>query len=247
MLRQSSELTGYEIHATDGTIGSVVDFLVDDQHWNLRWAVVDTGEWLTGRQVLLPLSVLEPPDSALLQIPVDLTREQVRNSPQIDTDEPVSRRRETEIYDYYGWIPYWYPAINPIVGAPPSEASPPSPDDFGRNQGGDPHLRSIGELIHYYVQAQDGDIGHVEDFLVDVDHWNVRYLVLDTANWWSGRMLIVPTRWIDAVDFDDEAIRLERTRQQIETSPEYRPSQVMERDCEDRLHRHFHGGSNASS
>jgi hypothetical protein len=103
MLWNASVIKGYAIAASDGRLGTVSDFLFDDASWGIRWLVVDTGNWLSGRKVLLPaLGQLDPERNALS---VELTMQQVKDSPDIDTDLPVSRQMETNIYDYYGWSP----------------------------------------------------------------------------------------------------------------------------------------------
>src|SRR5665213_376293 len=107
MLWKASGLKGRVITASDGKLGSVSDFLFDDGSWQLRWLVVDTGHWLSGRKVLLPMSVLGHLELMQKEFPVRLTMRQVKDSPGIDTERPVSRQMETSVYDYYGWTPYW--------------------------------------------------------------------------------------------------------------------------------------------
>jgi hypothetical protein len=105
MLWNASAIKDYAIAASDGRLGTVSDFLFDDASWLVRWLVVDTGNWLSGRKVLLPPSVLGHLDPNGREFAVGLTMQQVKDSPDIDTDRPVSRQMETNIYDYYGWSP----------------------------------------------------------------------------------------------------------------------------------------------
>ena len=107
MLRKASAIHGYAIAASDGGIGTVSDFLFDDAIWMVRWLVVDTGKWLSGRKVLLSLSVLGHLDPNGREFAVGLTMQQVKDSPNIDTERPLSRQLETNIYGYYGGQPYW--------------------------------------------------------------------------------------------------------------------------------------------
>jgi hypothetical protein len=268
MLRQSSELIGYSVRATDGLIGTVSDLLFDDESWTLRWAVVDTGEWLSGREVLLPPSAFGTPDAERRHFPMDLTRRQIEDSPELSEHEPVSRQKETELYSHYGWLPYWYPGTDPMSGAPgypgyvplPGGAGPAvSPtaggparmppeavegqraegDDIRSGLAGEPHLRSIKEVTEYYVHATDGDIGHIEEFLIEDGSWTIRYLVVDTKNWWPGKMVLVSPEWIDSINWGDEHVYVRQTREQIRTSPEYDPSVSVERAYEERLHGHY--------
>ena len=176
MLRSMKELHGCTIGATDGDIGTVTDGYFDDLSFTVRYLVVDTGGWLAARKVLLSPIALHAMDWQHQRITAALTKAQVEQSPNFDTDKPVSRQHETTYYGYYGYPPYWagdylwgvYPY--PYLGAGPA----PSAADLAREQRwnwakerADPHLRSAQAVTGYYIQATDGDIGHVEDFLVD--------------------------------------------------------------------------------
>src|SRR5580692_3080029 len=112
MLWHASAINGYAIAASDGQIGTVSDFLFDDASWTVRWLVVDTGNWLSGRKVLLPPSVLGHLDAKKQECSVELTMQQIKDSPETGTDRPVSRQMETSLYDYYGWSPYWGTGFN---------------------------------------------------------------------------------------------------------------------------------------
>ena len=125
MLRSVSQLRHCTLQAEDGEIGSVYDVLFDDEFWILRYLVVDTGRWLSGRKVLLIPGVLGEPAWPERRLPVSLTRSQVEGSPDIDSDKPVSRQHETELNDYYGWPTYWA-ALEPFpITLQPSVPLPP--------------------------------------------------------------------------------------------------------------------------
>ena len=246
MLLRTSEIIGCDVLASDGAIGSVVDLLFDDREWVLRWAVVDTGNWLPGRQVLIPPAALRAPEPSSGAIPVDMNREQIRESPGLGTDEPVSRRLESELYDYYGWAPYWTagPAAYGAALAPPASPVPPTavPGDEMRQPEppeGDPNLRSAGEVSGYYIGATDGEIGHVDDLLVERESWAVRYLIADTGNWLPGRKVLIAPPWAREIDWGDREVRVDLSRRQVEESPEYNPAASVEQDYEARLHEHY--------
>lgn len=103
MLRNVKEMKGYTIHATDGDIGDVSDFYFDDHDWVVRYLVVDTGNWLTGWRVLIAPFAFREADWRTEKILVSLTRDQVRNSPDVDTAKPISRQHEIEFAQYY-WV-----------------------------------------------------------------------------------------------------------------------------------------------
>jgi hypothetical protein len=238
MLWDASALDGYAIEASDGRIGSVSDFLFEDTSWIVRWLVADTGNWLSDRKVLLPLSALGKPDPSLRQFPVELTMRQVKDSPDIDTDRPVSRQHETHIYRHYGWDPYWGSTFFPMGGGmamPVIETLPRSGSmplgaagEDTQQAEGDPHLRSAEAVIGFHVHATDGEIGHVIDFLVDDADWNIRYIKIDTKKWWPGISVLMPPRSVRKIDRPNRLVHLDVDRQEVLNSSPYDPSKTAD-------------------
>ncbi len=174
MLWDASAINGYVVEASDGGLGTVSDLLFEDVGWVVRWLVVDIGNWLPGRKVLLPLSALGRPDRVLRRFSVKLTMQQIRESPDLDANQPVSRQHEANLYDYYGWDPYWVGGFLPMnnVMATPFAAPLHLPNSKPRDvdeadatpNERNPHLRSVAVVTGYNIHATDGGIGHVEDF-----------------------------------------------------------------------------------
>lgn len=241
MLRSAKDLEGYAIGATDGDIGTVNDFYFDDTFWTVRYLVVDTGDWLPGRRVLLPSVALGSPDPAVQKIFVNLTRFQVKNSPDIDTHKPVSRQHEAELYMYYGWAGYWIGDPLAATGAAPfgpaipvaSEVTPP-PTEYG-----DPHLQSTNKVIGYGIHASDGDLGHAADFLIDDHTWAIRYVVIEAGHWFAGKKVLVAPEWVDKVSWEDQKMHVHIPREMIRNSPEFDPSTPVSREYERSLYQHY--------
>jgi len=228
MLWNASVIKGYTIAAKDGHIGTIIDFLFEDANWRIRWLVVDTGNWLPGRKVLLPPLFLGHIDPRR-EVSVELTRQQVKDSPDIDTDLPASRQSEATTYEHYGWTPYWGAAVmSPGYGylgdamaerhylepAPPEEENAYIPPD-----GGDPHLRSIQAVTGYHLHATDGEIGHVEDVLVENADWSIRYFVVDTRNWWPGKHVLISPRSVQEIDWKEKLVSINTDRRKVTDSP----------------------------
>lgn len=256
MLRAASHLQRLTIHAEDGDIGSVDRLFFDDERWTVRHIVVDTGKWLPGRQVLISPAAVLGIDDERGTMRVRLTKEKIRNSPDVESDRPVSRQQELDLHQYYGFAPYWggtglwgggfYPpaliapsALAAGGAAPPLPAdAPPAPAD--RNDG-DPHLRSTKEVVSYEVAAVDGAVGHVEDFLVDDETWALRYIVIDTSNWPGGKKVGVPARSVQSVHWDEKKISVGLTIDAIHGSPEVQVD-GLGAEVEAALRRHFGDG-----
>ena len=240
MLRNASAIKGYAIAASDGRIGTVSDFLFDDASWLVRWLVVDTGKWLSGRKVLLPPSAMGHPAPTGNELPVSLTKQQIKDSPDSDTDRPVSRQIEANIYDYYGWRPYWGTDLlmggyggfgGGAITELPTPGSRRRAEDIAtaRESDNDPHLRSIAAIIGYHIHASDGEIGHVEDFLIEDADWSIHDLVVDTKNWWPGKKVLISPRWARDIDWTDNVVKLNVDRKRIKDSPTYDASTTVDR------------------
>lgn len=266
MLRSVKHLNSSKINASDDQIGRVSEVYFDDKAWTIRYLVVDTGTWLIGRKVLISPYSVKTPLTEDGVINVSLTREQVKNSPDIDTHKPVSRQREREYLTYYGYPAYWglsgvwgstdFPSFPYPEGlrATPSmvegEAADAGAIDTAATAAAvedseqDSHLRSTSNVASYDVQAVDDSIGHVQDFVFDDETWTIRYLVIDTVNWWpGGRKVLVATRWIDRIDWDQRKVFTSLTRDGVKNSPEYDEDALMDRQYEERLHQaHQRGG-----
>ncbi len=107
MLRNVSQITGFAVRARDGEIGILGHFYFDDESWAIRYLVVNTGNWLNGRFVLVPPLALRQAEWQSKRLDVALTKRQIENSPPIDTHEPVSRQHEAAYLGYYGYPSYW--------------------------------------------------------------------------------------------------------------------------------------------
>ena len=239
MLSKAKTLKGYKLDSLDGEIGKVKEFYFDDQHWTIRYLVADTGNWLTGRQVLISPYALVAVNKEEQHIAIDLTKKQIEDSPSLDSDKPVSRQFEEDYYGYYGWPMYW--------GGPYMWGSYPyivrDREKWRESTQGekawDPHLRSTHDVSGYHIQAADGEIGHVEDFIIDDETWAIRYLIIDTQNWWPGKMVLVSPRWIERVSWNESKVFVNLSRETIKQSPEYTEESLLTRDYETGLHRHY--------
>lgn len=246
MLRSAKEVIGYRLLATDDDIGQVKDFLFDDQLWTVRYLVVDTGGWLSEWLVLIaPVSLGQPHWQSRL-FPVVLTKEQIENSPGIETDRPFSRQQEADLTKYYGWPVYWpaYFGGEGLLGFGPAPVSPETArriqeEEARRHESEDPHLRSVEEVTGYHIQAADGEIGHVEDFILDDEDWVIRYMVVDTRNWLPGKKLLVAPGWVESIDWSESKVAVDLSREEIKDSPEYDALAPVNREYEVRLYDYY--------
>ena len=239
MLVNVKSITGYTLDSLDGEIGTVNEFYFDDKHWTIRYMVADTGNWLPGRLVLISPYALVEVNKEERHVAVNLTKKQIEGSPSLDSDKPVSRQNEEAYNSYYSWPLYW---DGPYVwGAYPNfgRDSAKGAESARGGRGWDSHLRSTGEVNGYHLQGAEGEIGHVADFIIDDATWSIRYLVIDTRNWWPGKKVLVSTQWVDGVSWTESKVFVNLTLDSIRQSPEYTEEALLTRDYEDRLHRHY--------
>lgn len=247
MLIVISALKGFAVEASDGRIGVVNDFLFDDLTWKLRWLVVDTGTWLTERKILVHPSAIGKADYEGEILPVRLTKAQIEGSPLIREDQPVSRQMETRLHEYYGSDPIWgYSYFGTGALAAPLSTSTSfgagmasAAIDEPARDSGDPHLRSTAAVKGYHVHASDGEIGHVENFLVEDASWDIRYLIIDTKNWWPGKHVLMSPYAVREVSLPDREVCLDVDREKVKSSPPWDPIAMIDQVYEKRLHSHY--------
>ena len=226
MLQSIKHLYGHKLGASDGDIGHVKDFYFDDQNWVVRYLIVDTGSWLSGRQVLLSPHALGRLHQAGKLLLVNLTRRRIENSPSIELHKPISRQYEEEHYQYYGWPYYWqggglwgtsaFPILEPLAISPPDESASASEPQLERT---DAHLRSTQAMNGYHIRKGDETIGQVCDFMMDEKSWAIRELVIKTGHWLSGKEVQIPTSQVDRISYEESTVFVNVSREAIEQSP----------------------------
>ncbi len=217
MQRNIKSLIGFAMKATDGEIGKVEEFYFDDKTWAIRFLVVNTGSWMFGRSVLISPIALQNPDWNKGDFPTNLTKEQIRNSPDIDMHKPISHQHEIALYEHYSWQPYW---ASGFYSGGLWGVMPPAPlfdkriikDDNNtadvKRDNGDLHLRSTNRITGYHIHATDGEIGHVNDFVIDDKTWQILYFVIDTHNWIGGKKVLIAVENIKEIIWEESKVTI---------------------------------------
>ena len=243
MLRSLKDLEGYTVNASDGDVGRVVDFLVEDERWTIRYLVVETGGFFDERRVLISPVSFGNVEWSTRRVDLALTKDKIKNSPSIDTNQPVSRQHEWNLFRYYDYPYYWgYSGLWGIGAYPRLLGTGDIYADSAErleHAPGDVHLRSVNEILGYHIQGKDDAIGHLDDFIVDDETWELRYLVVDTSNWWFGKKALIAPHWASSVSFPDRKIQVDVPRQFVKNAPEWN-SLAINREYEARLYQ-YHG------
>jgi uncharacterized protein YrrD len=227
MLLSVERLKGYEVRATDGEMGKIDALFFEDNTWRVRYIVVDVGGWLTGRRVLIVPTAVDQIDTDAEQVVVSLTKEQVENSPEVVAHPPISREKEIALHEHYRWQGYW-----PLGFTGPAVSHP------RRSLKVDSNLRSTAEVTGYNIQANDGQVGRVEDFVFD-ELWRVRYVLVDTGNWLPGRKVLISPGWVERVQWLGCNVHVDLTRDSVESSPAFDPQKPISADYAAQLDEHY--------
>jgi hypothetical protein len=239
MLSKAKTLKGYKLDSLNGEIGKVKEFYFDDRDWTIRYLVANTGNWLSGRQVLISPYALVAVNREEQNIAIKLTKKQIQDSPSLNSDKPVSRHFEEAYYGYYGWPTDW----DSHCAGGSSPYLEPDCEQWEKSIQGEKargfHLRSTDDVRGHQIQAADGEIGHVADFIIDDETWAIRYLIVDTGNLWLGKKVLVAPQWIERVSWSESKVFVNLSRETIKQSPEYTEEFPPPRAYETGLYLHY--------
>ncbi len=240
MKRSARSMIGFTMGATDGEIGKVKDFYFDDVTWTIRYLIVETGKLLSERKVLISSQAILTPDWEDETFQVNLTMDQIKNSPDIDTEKPVSRQQELKLYNHYPWNIYW---TGRATGMPPVsmyQVLEPEDNDYKEPEG-DPHLRSTDNVTGYSIKAIDGELGEVEDFIIDDLSWRIDFMVVDTGKWLPGKKVLISPSMIKDISWNLSSVVVTSTVEDVKHSPEYDPKKPVDEVYASMLDDHYRG------
>ncbi|MBB5438090.1 uncharacterized protein YrrD [Pedobacter sp. AK017] len=214
------QIFGVSLGATDGEIGKIKDLYFDDSTWSIRYFVIETGNWLFQRKVLIAPCAIESPEKItdLKVIPVHLTKDQVKNSPDIDTDMPVSRQQESSLFDHYSWPAYGgagkgFPTTGMFKGTSALQNKLEQEKKF------DPHLRSLQHISSYDVCNQIGRVGQLKDVIINLSDWSIPYLLMDDIFTSDQDRVILEVKKIISIDWDTNRITVSSGHDELEKAP----------------------------
>jgi hypothetical protein len=240
MLRSLNQLNGYHVHALDGNIGKVSEFYFDDLSWNVRYLVVDLGMWIFGRKVLISPAALQQPNWEKQLFPLNLTKAQIKNSPDINMDKPIFRQHEADLYKHYGWEYYW--GAEALIGAGGTVMTPEISPEYLTNQNGkafDPHLRTTRIVTDYSVKTKDRTIGWISDFIVDDSNWIIQHLVVNLQNMGQDKKVLMNPVWVKGISFEKEEVLFDAEDKNILDFPDFDPEALVNKGCVEKAYDYY--------
>jgi hypothetical protein len=233
----------YKYQARDDELGGVDDFLFKEIDWGVRFVVLNTGNWLAGRKVLIAPSAIEAADGSRQVMKLDLTRKQIEDGPSVDSAKPISQKMEDSVMQHFGWPSMMYAPLRASIGsgAPPLDVPPQGKDSESRQlatriEENETVLRSVNEVAGYHIRATDGDIGHADDFVIEDQSWAIRYLVVATHNWLPGKKVLVSPTWVLNVSWAGREVVVDLDVEAIKDSPRFDPEMPVNRRYEEQLY-----------
>ena len=239
MLIKASTLKDYKLNSLDGEIGKVKEFFFDDHFWTIRYLVANTGNWLTGRNVLISPYAMTAVNSKEQNIDINLTKKQIEGSPSLYSDRPVSLQYEEAYHGYYGWPVYWGGQFSWGSDSYIQHDHEKQKESAEHERDWDPNLRSSEAVSDYHIQSKDDEIGHVEDYVIDDKTWAIRYIIVDIRNWWPGKKVLISPKWIERINWSESKVYVNLSGEAIKQSPEYTDRTLLTREYETKLHGHY--------
>jgi len=196
MLRSLRSLAGTDVHAADGEIGRIESFHFDDHSWTVRYLVLDSGSFLRHEYLLVPPAAIAHVGLEGQHLQLAPTRKEIESGPAYEAHKPVSRQLETEVHLYYRLGFYW-------------------------THLGDPNLRNSKDLFATPVEASDGEVGEVGDFIADLDDWTLRDVVVDLGGAFRHKEVLAPVQTVARLGWDEPGVHLDLTAAQVDELKAY--------------------------
>jgi hypothetical protein len=219
-------LEGFRVLGEGETLGKVMDAYFDDHVWAVRDLVVAGSGRHARLWWLSPHSILRI-DQRRRTIETTITAAQWRTTAPDEPDTAIPRATWTGLLKYYGFPYSWRGLDRAVAPRVPSSSGP------------ELHLRSERRFRHYLVHALDGELGHVEDLLVDEHSWAVRYLVVDTRRWRPGGRVLLAPEWVLYVSWLEQSVHTSLEQKTVRTAPPYDRRTRIDRAYEARLRQHY--------
>ncbi|MCC3144961.1 PRC-barrel domain-containing protein [Halanaerobium sp. Z-7514] len=252
MLRKLNELKAFKVQGKEEELGEVSDFYFDQDHFILRYLVLDTDCWLKKEQTLISTDEIEAIDHNKKEIKTTMRAEALENGPSLEKNQPISKIMEENVVDYYDWPLYW--ASTSSGGVPTIPAGTKMREklfDFetltdeekqAKEEELDSNLRSLNEISGYEIQAVDKSFGKVKDLFVDEEDWLIRYLLIDTRKILPSKKVIIAPEWVRHISWDKKQIFVDKSKKEIKNAPKYEEDEAKElvdRDYEEDLYDHY--------
>jgi sporulation protein YlmC with PRC-barrel domain len=231
-----TELKTYQVTSRGGEIGRVADVVFPRGEWVVRYIVVRSDE--LERKIILPCSCLEQANRRKRLLEADVERSQVEASPDLDLTKQIEHREEQDLYECYGWPPYWLQEEQDVtptgaLSGEPEQTGGPDQAEFSS-----PELQLATDLVGAYaVHAHEGEFGVLQDIAVDDQTWMIPYLVVDAPA--KHSCILVETDRVSEVDWVTKEVYVSLPADMLLDSPVYHSQEPLTPELERSLHEYY--------
>ena len=183
-------------------VGTVDDLLFDDRSWSITQIVIRTGDWPARKRVLILPRDVQGADWSARRLRLGLTEQQVHTAPTLESHPPVALQDYQEIQRFVAWDAYWAGVFDGL------------PED-------DVHLRNTRAVTGHHVFGLDGEVGYVDNFVIEDATWSIRYLVVRMGMRRDARRVLVEPRWVEAIDWQRRGVHVHLAASEIEQATEF--------------------------
>ena len=209
-----NSLLGFSVYASDGEVGKIEETYFDDRNWMIRYLVVQTGQWLSGRKVLISPLAFDRSKWKGGTFPVNLTKKQILNSPDVDTGRPLSLQHTKSLNEYYRWQPFIDNGFYaPVHCDQPDLTEKPSVNFSSTDN---IHLRSTRDTRGFRIYAKDGEVGFVSGFIVEDESWKIIYLLVVAKNIFGDQKILISVQDIMKIKWNESKIYLDISVKAVE-------------------------------
>ena len=240
MLLHYNWLSSYTVIGNDGEIGKVEDVYFDEEMWTVRYIVVKTGATFLSEKLFVSPVSIDKFDHTNELIRIGITKDEAQKAPD-PGDEPVSRKYEKDFSLYYRINPYWigsgaWGSANTAREMAQQEVQILESD----LEEDESHVHQAKHVTRYELAVTDGSFGKIDDLLIDESSFKIKYFVADMRKWLpGGKKVLISPQWIEEIEWAAARIRINVTRDQLESAPEYRTELDLTDERESELWLHF--------
>lgn len=237
----TQDLKNYTIQASDGDIGSVSEFYFDEEHFYLRYLVVNTENFLFRNLVLVsPISFTNINFEEKI-IKLKITKKELEDSPGLDSVDVISRKYEKDYNNHFAWPYYWSAensasAIGPYgmpwgyynqLGRAPRRTGEVN-SDLVRNTD-DSNLRSSREVRSYSVKGiGNEEFGHIQGFILDPNTLALKFVIIDTIHFLPSKHVLLRPEWIEEISWESKTVEFSFSKELIKSAPSYKRGELDE-------------------
>lgn len=214
MLLTAKELKKYKFYTTDRKKYLLDDIYLDNKSQKIHFLVCNSRKYFNSIQALVEPNMIKSINKDQHRINLNITREQleaykndIKNINQVNKTE--SGKKTSNFWSKLFML------YKPVTQAEIEDEG--SLEEFKLNL----NLHSFNEIMNYFISGKDGDIGWLEDLIIDTEKWHCKFLMFTTHYSLYSNSRIMPTTWVENIDWEFYSIVVNKEIKDIDEMPFY--------------------------